>query len=243
MANEQIKVEYVDHMGTDLSVVDAARVSFAKKSAWESVISVDTTRKEDSEEWLKDHRVHKGCFVKMSEADAKLINYLAKHEHWTPFAHTAISLRVAAPVPIRTQCFKHKVGLVENEESRRYIKSTPEIFIPEFREKPEGSIKQGSGGIHQSNEEWQYSYRKLTERCVDIYLQMIKEGVAPEQARFVLPQGAIVNWVWTGNLMSFANFYKKRIDPHAQQEIQEVARKVDEVIRPLFPVSWAALVD
>ena len=213
MSKGKIKVELIDHMGTDLTVSNVARVSFAK--------------------W-------KGEF---DECDAKLVDYLAKHDHWTPFAHTAISLRVAAPVPIRTQCFKHKVGLVENEESRRYIKSTPEIFIPEFRSKPEGSIKQGSGGIHEDNKMWQDVYKFQIEEAVDVYEEMIADGIAPEQARFVLPQGAIVNWVWTGNLMAFANFYRKRIDPHAQQEIQEVARKVDERIRPLFPIAWSALVD
>lgn len=216
----QIKVEYVDHMGNDLSVVDAARVSFANQSHW----------KEYQE-------------GELLEKDKKLINYLAKHNHWTPFAHTAITLRVAAPVPIRTQCFKHKIGLTENEESRRYIKSTPEIFIPEFREKPEGSIKQGSGGIHPDNKEWTQVYKSITRDAVTAYEEMIHHGIAPEQARFILPQGAIVNWIWTGNLVSFANFYNKRIDPHAQKEIQEVARKVDEVIRPLFPTAWSALIE
>jgi thymidylate synthase (FAD) len=209
---EKIKVELVDSMGSDLSVVNAARVSFAK---------------------VKDE---------MDSSDEKLIKYLAKHDHWTPFAHTAVSLRVAAPVPIRTQCFKHKIGLVENEESRRYISSTPEIFIPEFREKPEGSIKQGSGGEHPDNHAWQKAYKGVTEQALWLYEDMLRAGVAPEQARFVLPQGAIVNWVWTGNILAFANFVKKRSDSNAQQEIQQVASAVDAVIRPLFPASWQSLV-
>lgn len=207
-----IKVELIDYMGSDLAVVNAARVSFAKES------------------------------TEFVEQDERLIRYLAKHDHWTPFAHTAIQIRVAAPVPIRTQCFKHKVGLVENEESRRYISTRPEIYIPEFfREKPQGSIKQGSADKHPDSDYWIGQYTSQVEYAVQLYMDMLDCGVCPEQARFVLPQGAIVNWIWTGNLVSFANFYNKRIDPHAQKEVRDVAVIVDTVIRPLFPVSWAAL--
>lgn len=212
----QIKVELLDHMGSDLAVVQAARVSFAK----------DIDSEFDS---LKD---------------GKLINYLAKHDHWTPFAHTALKFRVAAPVPIRTQCFKHKVGMVENEESRRYISSTPEIFIPEFfRSKPEGSIKQGSADKHFRSDFWQDEYYRATKYCVDVYLEMLADGVCPEQARFILPQGAIVNWIWTGNLVSFANFYNKRTDPTAQKEVQVVAELVGKEVERIFPVSWKALTE
>lgn len=208
----QIKVELIDHMGSDLAIVNAARVSFAKES------------------------------TEFAEQDAKLINYLAKHDHWTPFAHTALQFRVAAPVPIRTQCFKHKVGLVENEESRRYISTRPEIYIPEyFREKPQGSIKQGSAGVHPSSGGWLEVYKRTTERSVDLYMGMIEDGVCPEQARFILPQGAIVNWIWTGNLIAFANFYNKRTDNHAQKEVQDVALILGPLVEQLFPVSWQAL--
>jgi thymidylate synthase (FAD) len=203
-------------MGDDLSVVNAARVSFAK---------------------VKEE----GSF---DESDEKLIKYLAKHNHWTPFAHTAITLRVAAPVPIRTQCFKHKQGLVENEESRRYISSIPELYVPEeFRTKPEGSAKQGSGGVHPNSDHWLNGYITICKHAVLAYENMIGDGVAPEQARFVLPQGVLVNWVWTGNIYAFANFYLKRTDSHAQKEVADVAKLVDEVIRPLYPVSWGSLVD
>lgn len=207
-----IKVELINHMGSDLDVVNAARVSFAKTA------------------------------LEFTDQDARLIRYLAVNDHWTPFAHTAIQLRVAAPVPIRTQCFKHKIGLVENEESRRYISTRPEIYIPDqFRAKPVGSIKQGSADRHESSEGWRQEYIRLTGECVELYMQMVEDGVCPEQARFILPQGAIVNWIWTGNLVAFANFYNKRIDTHAQQEVRDVAIIVDTLIRPLFPVSWDAL--
>jgi thymidylate synthase (FAD) len=208
----QIKVELIDHMGSDLAVVNAARVSFAKES------------------------------TEFGDQDERLIRYLAKHDHWTPFAHTALQFRVAAPVPIRTQCFKHKVGLVENEESRRYISTRPEIYIPDqFRAKPEGSIKQGSADRHGSSEGWRQEYIKLTDACVELYMEMLEDGICPEQARFVLPQGAIVNWIWTGNLVSFANFYNKRTEAHAQKEVGDVAIPLGSLVEQLFPVSWAAL--
>jgi thymidylate synthase (FAD) len=150
---------------------------------------------------------------------------------------------MSAPVPIRTQCFKHKQGFVENEESRRYISSEPELFVPEyFRTKPEGSIKQGSGEKHYDSAYWLFEYEEHCKEGLDIYLSMIQDGVCPEQARFVLPQGCIVNWIWTGSLYAYANFYNKRTDSHAQKEIQDLAKQVDKIIRPFFPVSWAALV-
>lgn len=218
----EIKVELLDSMGDDLDVCNTARVSFAKETQWAAM--------EAGEGML-------------ASGDIKLINYLAKHDHWTPFAHTALKFRVAAPVPIRTQCFKHKVGMVENEESRRYISTTPEIFIPEFfRSKPEGSVKQGSGDIHPFSEYWKEHYTRASQECVLIYEAMLKEGVCPEQARFILPQGAIVNWIWTGNLVSFANFFNKRTDPNAQKEVQVVADLVGKEIERIFPVSWRALV-
>jgi thymidylate synthase (FAD) len=212
----QIKVELLDYMGSDIAVVQAARVSFAK----DADSAFDTVK------------------------DGKLINYLAKHDHWTPFAHTALKFRVAAPVPIRTQCFKHKIGMVENEESRRYISTTPEIFIPEFfRAKPEGSIKQGSGQEHEYSDAWLDEYKGVVGLAVKTYNSMLEDGVCPEQARFILPQGAIVNWIWTGNLVSFANFYNKRTDPNAQREVQVVAELVGKEVEKLFPVSWKALTE
>ena len=208
-----MKVEYLDHMGDDLAVVNAARVSYAK---------------------------HHDIFW---EEDEALIRYLANHDHWTPFSHTAIKLRVGAPVPIRTQCFKHKIGMVENEESRRYIKTTPEIYLPEeWRRGPEeGQSKQGSGGVHPNSNEVKGIVAEHNDQSLRLYNKLIATGICPEQARFVLPQGAIVNWIWTGNLVSLANFYKKRTHHEAQKEIQELAYKVGEIVEPLFPVSWKEL--
>lgn len=215
-----MKAELLKYMGDDLFVANVARVSFAK----------------ESEEFTFRKDKPKG-------SDEGLIDYLADHNHWTPFAHCIVSLRMKAPVPIRTQCFKHKQGFVENEESRRYIESEPELFIPEaFRLAPEGNKKQGSEGVHQDNHVWLNMYKNVCNQAISVYNDMIKAGVAPEQARLVLPQGVYVNWIWTGSLAAFARFYNQRTDPHAQKEIQELAKQVGEIIQPLFPVSWQKLV-
>ena len=219
-----MKAELIDFMGDDLAVVNAARVSFDKESEW-----VDAT--DGDYKWLSD-------------ADTRLIQYLARNNHWTPFSHTAISLRMSAPIPIRTQCFKHKSGLTENEESRRYISSRPEVFVPdEFRAAPDGSVKQGSGGVHEDSEEWIAYYQMHAENMVDLYEEMIQDGICPEQARFILPQGCVVNWIWTGNLASFSRFYKERTYDKAQKEVQDLARQVADIIKPLYPVSWTALTE
>lgn len=162
----------------------------------------------------------------------------------TPFGHPQITLKMKAPVPIRTQCFKHKAGFVENEESRRYITSTPEVFIPEgFRKAPSSNKKQGSEGLHSQSVKYLEKYEKSVQDAVDLYCEMVDNGICTEQARFVLPQGAMVNWIWTGSLAAYARFYDLRIDSHAQKEIQELAKSVGEIIEPLFPYSWKALTE
>lgn len=208
-----MKAQYIDHMGDDSSVVRAARVSFANDQTLQDI-----------------------------KRDKSLINYLAKHNHWTPFSHTAITLRMTAPVPIRTQAFKHKVGFTENEESRRYISYTPEYIIPEFR-MSSPSKKQGSGSAFDGDDqkELQQLYLSSVKAAVATYEALLQKGVCEEQARFVLPQGTLVHWYWTGSLSAYARFFKQRTDPHAQQEIQELAHAVGSIIKPLFPYSWSVL--
>lgn len=219
-----MKAEYIDHMGTDLSVVRAAKVSFSDDFSVQFFID-DIKAKE------------LGC-----RSHTALLRYLAKHNHWTPYAHTSITFRCSAPVPIRTQCFKHKQGFVENEESRRYIKSTPELYIPdEFRRAPTGSVKQGSGDAHPDSGSWKNLYTIHCQTMLDLYQSMVRSGICPEQARFVLPQGCLVNWYWTGSLAAYARFYKQRTDPHAQKEIQILAKQIGLELARLYPVSWAAL--
>lgn len=139
--------------------------------------------------------------------------------------------------------FKSKVGFVENEESRRYIVSTPGFFTPHFRTLPEGSIKQGSGGVHPDDEELRREYDAHMVRGIQMYERFLDLGVAPEQARMTLAQGTEVNWVWTGSLYGFACFYNSRSDrSHAQGEIADLAEMVGAIMEKLFPVAWAALV-
>jgi thymidylate synthase (FAD) len=208
-------VALVDFMGNDLSVDRAARVSFANENE-----------------------------VRPPEKTERLIKYLARHNHWTPFAHTSITLRMTAPVPIRTQCFKHKQGFVENEESRRYICYVPDVFLPTWREQAD-SKKQGSGEelAPAIASEVTQLYKNQVRMGILTYEAMIDRGVCEEQARFVLPQGCFVNWYWTGSLSAYARFFKQRTDPHAQKEIQDLARQVGEIIEPLYPLSWKALTE
>lgn len=216
-------VELVECMGSDLTVVNAARVSFNKESVWQTD--------------------QKGSKI-LSDKDFKLIRYLAEHEHWTPFAHPQITLRIKAPISIRTQLFKHKVGFVENEISRRYVSYEPDLYFPYFRGKPTNGAKQGSEDFItdiKMKEEIDRKYREAAEKCVEVYDDLLEAGVAPEQARFVLPQGVYTEWWWTGSLSAYARVYTQRINPHAQWEVREYAKAIGEIIEPLFPESWLAL--
>jgi thymidylate synthase (FAD) len=206
-------VQYISHMGDDLMVVNAARVSFNKIS------------------------------VQMTDKDAKLISYLAKHKHWTPFAHPQITLHIKAPISIRTQLFKHKQGFVENEVSRRYVKDEPDYYVPEWRSAPSGGAKQGSDDFIQDLviEDYDRAYNRVAMDAIDAYNSLLREGVAPEQARFILPQGTYTEWWWTGSLAAYARVYALRSDPHAQWEVREYAKAISDLIKPLFPVAWEAL--
>ena len=206
-------VELVDSMGNDAMVANAARVSFNQ---------------------------HKEEF---DEKDEKLIKYLAKHNHWTPFGHPQVTLRIKAPISIRTQMFKHKQGFVENEVSRRYVTDEPDFYEPQWRFKPEDNAKQGSSGFVEGGDQVTSSilYARAIWNATKTYNGLIARGIAPEQARFVLPQGMYTEWYWTGSLAAFARFYKLRSDPHAQWEIQQYAEAISEIIEPLFPVSWKCL--
>jgi thymidylate synthase, flavin-dependent len=237
-----MKVEYVNHMGDDNSIIDAARVSFSKSH------KNYTPEQNDSLLAYLARGMSSSEFNKlMLEAQEGIWSprelwHKARmtHIHGTPFAHTAITLRVQAPIPVRVHCFKSKIGFVESEESRRYITTKPEVFIPVFREKlPD--VKQGSGDVHLHNESWQELYRLQCEGAVALYERMLKDGIAPEQARFVLPQGVEVSWIWTGSLLAYSRFWQLRSDSHAQKETQELAHMVRDVIKPLFPKAWELL--
>lgn len=222
-----MKAELIDYMGSDLRVVDAARVSFNKASEWENESSVE----------LLDYE------PKLKESDEKLINYLAKHNHFTPFTHCMITLRETVPIFVARQRFKHTVGFTYNEVSRRYVDDQPEFYTPdEWRSRPTGNVKQGSGELHPQSGLIARWYDEACTKALLDYNSLIDNGVAPEQARMFLPQGMMTSYYVTGSLAAFARAYKLRIDPHSQKEIQDLAKQWHEIISPLFPVSWEALI-
>ena len=226
-----MKAELIDCLGDDLRVVNAARVSFGKESEWDIVGKLE-------EQVLQDR-------------DVKLIKYLAKHNHWTPFSHCIVTLRETVPIFVSRQRFKHMVGFAYNEVSRRYVDDEPEFFVPDvWRARPDGSVKQGSGQetIDSPKFPWvsygsSANYEDFLEICLSAYNSLIAQGVAPEQARMVLPQSMYTSYYVTGSLAAWARAYKQRIDPHAQKEIQDLAKQWGDIIQPLFPVSWAALTE
>lgn len=238
-------VKYIDHYLNDAMVAHIARHSFDN---FDKLFSQDENDKlikflargMTSLEWEDLLEKIKSC-KDVDEARA-LATYIRNVPvHWVPFGHPHITLSVSSPVPIARQAYKHKVGFVESEVSRRYISSTPELFIPDSIRKKAENKKQGSDGTHTDSELIKGKFVESTNRSLSDYLKAIEDGVCPEQARFLLPQGAEVRWVWTGSLYAFANFYIQRSDSHAQKEIQELAKEVDRIIAPLFPISWSAL--
>lgn len=213
----QIKTTLIDHMGSDLSVVNAARVSFGK--------SVDS----------------------VSDKDAKLIKYLAKHKHYSPFGHCFASFHVKAPIFVARQLVKHKF-LRWNEISRRYVDDEPEIYWPKTWRKRSEDIKQGSEGEHPTWNhgkgtgylDWVY---ETSEDCIRLYKEMVACGVAPEQARMLLPQNTMTEWYWSGSLDAFADMCKLRLKEDTQYESRVVAQQIDGFMSALYPVSWTELIN
>ena len=216
-----IEVTYKAHMGSDDFVCDMARVSFDKVA----------------ENFTK-------------EQNTKLLAYLARHNHWSPFAHPQVTLHVKCPIFVARQDFKHVVGFARNEVSRRYVDDEPSFYTPDtWRSRPEGSVKQGSGSETISTIDWgvndnadiKHVYNSHCNYARNLYESMVEQGVAPEQARMVLPQSMYTSYYVTGSLAAWARAYKQRIEHGAQKEIQDLAKQWDEVIAPLFPESWGVL--
>ena len=206
-----MKVELIDRMGTDLSVVNAARVSY-----------------------LKTKDVFDG-------KDEKLIKYLAEHEHWSPFAHASMQFRIKAPIFVARQLVKHQVGLVWNEVSRRYVDFPPELYRPDaWRGRPVNS-KQGSDGTVELGQTIDHNLETTMESCLILYNTMIQKGVAPEQARMVLPQSMMTEWYWSGTVYAFARVCNLRCKPDTQKETQDVANEIDRLAKDAFPQSWKYL--
>ena len=214
-----MNVDLIDHMGSDLSVVNAARVSFSKESEVVWVEDAPTMYRET-----------------LSDKDKKLIGYLAKHDHWSPFAHASLQFRIKAPIFVARQLVKHQVGLVWNEVSRRYVDDTPEFYIPtEWRLKAENK-KQGS-----SDKTIEYNINSAIEFVTQTYNNLLNADIAPEMARMVLPQNLYTEWYWSGTLMAFARVCNLRCKPDTQLETQQIAQQIDLLAKEKFPVSWEAL--
>lgn len=229
-----MEVKLVDSMGSDLSVVNAARVSFDKVN--------------DS--------------GNITEGDKRLIAFLARENHWTPFGHASLSLHVKAPIFVARQLGKHQVGLVWNEISRRYVDSPPEFYYPENWRKRNEDKKQGS---HEDQFVKEISYthpyladmkgssltitesvtkrtKTITAQAYNLYTEMLEAGICPEQARMVLPQNMYTEWYWTGSLIAFARVCKLRLKPDTQKETREIAEQINTIAQGLFPISWESLI-
>ena len=222
--NHLITVELIDYMGSDLSVVNAARVSFNKQSDWDSD---DKSRSKTKTLRNKDER---------------LIEYLAQHNHWSPFSHATMSVRIVAPIFVARQLAKHQVGLAWNEISRRYVTYDPDIWLPETWRKQDENLKQGSMDEEITSPTLAvHTYQDAARHAVDAYNNLIKLGVCAEQARAVLTQGVFTEWYWTGSLYAFSRVYNLRMEETAQRETGEVAKGIGFHANRLFPISWKTL--
>ncbi len=208
-----MKVELIDKMGSDLTVANAARVSYAK---------------------IKE---------KFDNNDEKLIKFLATHNHWSPFAHASLQFRIKAPIFVARQLVKHQVGLSWNEVSRRYVDFPPELYKPDsWRGRPINS-KQGSDGTVDLGKTIDHNLETTMENCLVLYNTMIEKGVAPEQARMVLPQSMMTEWYWSGTLYAFARVCNLRCAKDTQKETQDVANAIATHCNKKFPISWKYLIN
>ena len=204
---------YVDHMGCDESVCDAARVSMNKTADLFTVTQ-----------------------------NERLINYLARHNHWSPFSHCVLKVRVTAPIFIARQLAKHQVGFSWNEVSRRYVSSDPEFWTPdEFRDKAD-NVKQGSSStVNEYSQTYKTKLDNLCKYAAEIYGDMLKDNICPEQARAILPQAMMTEWIWTGSLYAWSRMYNLRADSHSQVEVRSYATAIGSICDKYFPLSWRAL--
>lgn len=219
---EDIHAELIDSMGDDLRVANAARVSMGK---WKS---------------------------EFDGKDERLLNYLSSHNHWTPFAHSVVSIRETVPIFVARQRFKHTVGFVYNEESRRYVDDDPTFYRPKVWRGRAENVKQGSSdtvidtlvfpvGEDIVTMHIPSNYEGVMINLLQFYRELIEGGVAPEQARMILPQSMMTSYIVTGSLYAWANAYRLRSDSHAQKEIRDLAAIWNTLISPLFPCAWKEL--
>ena len=215
-----MNVTLIDKMGSDLTVVNAARVSFHKESNWDSITPSGITE---------------GI---LSRNDEKLIKYLATHNHWSPFGHASLQFRIKAPIFVARQLVKHQVGLVWNEVSRRYVDDEPSFYLPfMWRERAEDK-KQGS-----ADTEVEFDITDITMACKSVYNQMLEANIAPEMARMILPQSMMTEWYWSGTLYAFARVCNLRNKADAQEETRTVTYEIARHMKDHFPVSTKYLLD
>lgn len=223
MKENIMNVALLNHMGSDLTVVNAARVSFSKESSYDE--NMDGT-------WS------------LNDKDIKLISYLVKHNHWSPFSHCFLQFRVKAPIFVARQLQKHQVGLSWNEVSRRYVDSEPEFYHPDTWRKRAENVKQGSADEPVADHHAVFlAYNAAREVALYNYNNMISKGVCPEQARMVLPQSMMTEWIWSGSLYAFYRVCKLRLDKHTQKETRVIAEMISHHCNKFFPVSWKELMN
>lgn len=231
-------VQYVQHWGDDLLVCNAARVSFDKKSDWEYAhVPIMSSIEHGSVGYVEK---------RLSAKDEKLIHYLAKHKHTSCFEHMGATLKLKVPIFIARQIQRHRT-FSYNEISRRYVDNSPEFFWPDQWRARAESAKQGSSFYAVTDEDWAYglpgAIYEHAQHAVYLYNDMLDSGVAPEQARMILPQNMYTEFYMSGNLRAWSHFLALRLDGHAQKEVQDVAKMVQDILAPLFPVSMQALMD
>lgn len=260
MKKAECSVTYVDHMGSDLSVVNAARQSFDKqKTAYEpekddGLISYLATGKR-TKEWdsFLDEITELSYLACASDEESetknarenlkqRLIAYKREAQHFAPFAHPHVILRLRMPIFLARQFVKHQVGGVWSEESRRYISDEPEFFFePVLMIRPD-DIKQGAAGELPSHKAAMESMEFSTSEALDTYMHLVNElKLAPEQAREILPLNMMTGVTWTGSLLFWSRVVNQRVDSHAQGAAQLLAKKISDILKPLYPVSWKAL--
>jgi len=208
-----MQVDLIDHMGSDLTVVNSARVSFNKNHSH------------------------------LDSSDERLILYLAEHNHWSPFAHCQVQFRFKAPIFVARQLVKHQVGMVWNEVSRRYVDTPVELYWPTKWRKKAANVKQGSSNEEWTSPVIEKRVKDCLSNAQYLYQLMLDSDVCPEQARMILPQNAYTEWYWTGSLVAWARVFNQRTSSTAQQETRKVVQHIDEHLQTLFPLSWAALTD
>jgi thymidylate synthase (FAD) len=259
MKTAQITVEYLNHLGTDLTVVNAARTSFGKESWWadvEKMVLKDGDaglirylatgyRTKEWDEFLDEIM---GYALRYDRDAAKVLLTNALHaykrraQHWAPFAHPHMQIRMQLPIFLARQFVKHQVGGVWSEESRRYISDEPEVWFPEEWHTRPDDIKQGSGGLIEHQDEARGYAEDVVSLALEKYFLLQDLGVAPEEARTILPLNMMTTVTWTGSLLFWSRVCNQRVDSHAQKAAQELGKKISDIAQPLFPTSWAALV-